>query len=119
MLFLNKLLFIAPESWSNGSDVPVQAAFRSSNTQRQRSLQDGGENLHLVSTAVLGNLESLHQELEGKQGELKQLSSFHFQQEKSTFLKCKTAKFQKRNGELKLTSIQRKWGRTSGAQGVG
>lgn len=71
----NKLLFIVPESWSNGSDVSVQAAFRSSNTQRQRSLQDGSENLHLVSTAVLGNLEPLHQKLEGKQEELKQLSS--------------------------------------------
>lgn len=44
--------------------MSVQAAFGSSDAQRQRSLQNGCENLHLVSTAVLGYLKPLHQKLE-------------------------------------------------------
>lgn len=56
-----------PESWSNGSNMSVQAAFGSSDVQRQRSLQNGSENLYLVSTAVLGYLKPLHQKLEGEQ----------------------------------------------------
>lgn len=49
--------------------MPVQAASGSSDAQRQRSLQNGGENLHLVSAAVLGYLKPLHQKLEGEQTE--------------------------------------------------
>lgn len=58
-----------PESWSNGSNMSVQAAFGSPNTQTKRSLQNGGKNLHLVSTAVFRYLKSLHQKLEGEQKE--------------------------------------------------
>lgn len=56
-----------PESWANGGNVAVQAAFGSSHTERQRSLQNRRENLHLVCTAVLGDLKPLHQELREEQ----------------------------------------------------
>lgn len=56
---------VTPKSRSDGGDVGVQAASGSSDIQRQRPLEDGGEDLHLVGTAVLGDLEPLNQELDG------------------------------------------------------
>lgn len=47
--------------------MTVQTAPGSSDAQTQRSLQNGVKNLHLVGTAVLRYLESLHQKLESEQ----------------------------------------------------
>lgn len=55
---------MVPESWSDGSNMSVQGASGPSDTQGQRSLHNGGKNLHLVSAAVLGYLKPLHQKLE-------------------------------------------------------
>lgn len=55
-----------PEARSDSLHVPVQAAFRASNSERERPLQQAGKNLHLVCTAVLCNFEALDKELEGQ-----------------------------------------------------
>lgn len=46
--------------------MPVQTASGSSDAQRQRPLQNGGENLHLVGAAVFGYLKPLHQKLQAE-----------------------------------------------------
>lgn len=51
------------ESRPNGCHVPVQAAFRAPDVQGQGPLEQAGEDLDLVRTAVFGYFKPLHQKL--------------------------------------------------------
>lgn len=51
------------ESGPDGCHVPVQAAFGPADVQGQWSLEQAGEDLDLIRTAVLGYFKPLHQKL--------------------------------------------------------
>lgn len=55
--------FCRPEARTNGSHVLVQAAFGAADIEGERPLKETAEDLHLICTAVLGDLEPLNQEL--------------------------------------------------------
>lgn len=56
----------APKTRSDGGDVAVEAALSPAHVEGQRALQQAAEDLHLVCAGVLGDLEPLDQELDGR-----------------------------------------------------